>query len=157
VTWPHVHVVVVHLPVLGLPAGMLLALAGRLRRNRDLELAGLLMIVAAALLGLLAFASGERAEDALDETTGLPAAWVEPHEEAAEIARIALLILAAAAIGTLLVRRDSAALPWLVTATAVFGLVAALLVARAAQLGGRIRHPELRSPPAAAAVELDRD
>lgn len=62
--WPHVHVVVVHLPVLGLPAGMLLALAGRLRRNRDLECAGLVMIVAAALLGLLAFASGERAERA---------------------------------------------------------------------------------------------
>jgi uncharacterized membrane protein len=149
VTWPHVHVVVVHLPVLGLPVGMLLALAGRLRRNRDLECAGLLMIVAAALIGLLAFASGQRAERVLDATTGLPAAWVEPHEDAAEIARIALIILTAAAIGTLLVRRDSAALPWLVTATAVFGLVAALLVARAAQLGGRIRHLELRSAPAA--------
>jgi uncharacterized membrane protein len=156
VSWPHVHVVVVHLPVLGLPAGMLLALAGRLRRNRDLECAGLLMIVAAALIGLLAFASGQRAERALDATTGLPAEWVEPHEDAAEIARIALLILAAAAIGTLLVRRDSAALPWLVTATAVFGLVAALLVARAAQLGGRIRHPELRAAPAAA-VPVDPD
>lgn len=143
--WPHLHVIIVHFPILGIPVGFLLAVIGLWRRNRGLETAGLAMIVVASLVGLVAFASGQRAEEQLKAEFGLEETWVEPHEEAAEVARIALLVLAAAALGTLLVKRDSPTLPWLIGATALFALLSAVLVARSALLGGKIRHPELRT------------
>ena len=59
-------------------------------------------------------------------------------------------MLALASAGVLLVRQDSGAHPWLVGGLVVFGLVAALLVARAVAYGGEIRHPGIRGQTSAA-------
>lgn len=147
--WTTAHLLLIGMPALGLPVGLALTLAGQGLKRPVLLRAGLIVVLAACLLGLLTFLAGERAARDLEKLEpGVNAGLVHRHAEGAEAARLALGVLALASAGVLLVRRDSGALPWLVGGLVVFGLVAALLVARAARFGGEIRHPELRDQAA---------
>ena len=152
-TWIQLHLALVTVPLTGLALGFGLLVFGQLRRRPGLRRCGLGLLVVASLVGLLAFAAGRRAEEKARALPGTDMQRVEHHAGGAEAARIALVVLAAASIGVLLVRADSPAHPWLAGGIAVFALVAFLLVARAALLGGAIRHPELRGAPAGAPPE----
>jgi hypothetical protein len=142
--WLQLHLLLVTVPMTGLLLGLGLLVYGQVRRRPALRKLGLGVLIAASLAGLLAFAVGRRAEVEARKLPGVEPQRLDSHAGGAEAARIALAVLAAAAIGVLLVRDDSAAHPWLTGGIAVFALVAVLLVARAALLGGEIRHPGLR-------------
>jgi hypothetical protein len=144
VNWLQLHLLLVTVPMTGLALGLALLVYGQLRGRAAARRLGLAVLIGGSLVGLLAFAAGRRAEAQANALPGVEPARVERHAGGAEAARIALVVLAAASIGVLLVRRESAALPWLAGGIAVFALVAIVLVARAALLGSEIRHPETR-------------
>ena len=150
--WLQLHLVLVTVPVTALALGFGLLVWGQLRARAAVRRLGLAVLIGASLVGLLAFAAGRRAETQARALPGTEVVRVERHADGAEAARIALVVLAAASIGVLLVRSNSAALPWLAGGIAVFALVAIVLVARAALLGGEIRHSALHGaspePPA---------
>jgi hypothetical protein len=145
VNWITAHLLLIGLPALGLPTGLVLLVTGQVRRSDRLRRAGLVILVVASLAGLATFAAGRRAATQVEATVpGVDPELILRHAAGAEAARLALVVLAAASAGVLCVRRDSGALPWLIGGLAVFGLVAVLLVGRAALYGGEIRHPALR-------------
>lgn len=150
--WLQLHLVLVTVPLTGLALGLGLLVWGQLKRRAAVRRFGLALLIGASLVGLLAFAAGRRAEAQARALPGIEVVRVDRHADGAEAARIALVVLAAVSIGVLLVRSDSAALPWLAGGIAVFALVAIVLVARAALLGSEIRHSELHGastqPPA---------
>jgi len=151
VNWVTAHLLLIGLPAIGVPVGVLLVTAGQVRRTPSLRRAGLVVLLAASVLGLVTFAVGQRAARQVETAVpGVDPALILRHAEGAEAARLALIVLGLASAGVLAVRRDSGALPWLVGGLVVFGLVAVLLVVRAARFGGDIRHPELRAPAATA-------
>jgi hypothetical protein len=136
-----------HLPLFAaLFAGALLAV-GMLRKQVALTNAGLVIAVVAGLGAFAAAQTGERAEEIVSELAGVSETAIEPHEEAAEAAMFAamglgVLALAALALPTRMAKtRRAATITSLVMAAATFGLVA-----RTANLGGAIRHPEIGAP-----------
>jgi len=143
----HLHLMVNHLPLFAaLFAGALIAF-GMLKKHAPVTNAGLVLAVVAGLGAFAAARTGEGAEEIVSELAGVSEAVIESHEEAAEAAMIAaiglgLLALAALATPARMVRvRQAATVGSLVMSLATFGLVA-----RTANLGGAIRHPEIGAP-----------
>jgi uncharacterized membrane protein len=81
-------------------------------------------------------------------------AIIHEHEEAAEVANYAAIALALLALGVLVWRRRA---PEIGTAPTVAVLLGALVVfglmARTGNLGGQIRHTEIRAAAAASGAE----
>jgi uncharacterized membrane protein len=143
----HWHLVLNHLPVLGVPFGAALLGVGLLRGRAVLQRAGLTMLVLAGLAAGAAYLTGEPAEHALEVQTGVgsrPEALIEAHEDAALTATVATGVLAVmAGVGLWRLRRGGNGRGWMV-GTLTLALVAAVALAWVATLGGRISHPEIR-------------
>jgi uncharacterized membrane protein len=141
---PHIHLILNHFPVVGAAAAAgLLTLAALMRRD-VLARAGLWALVVSAAVAVPVYLSGEGAEDVVEEL-GVAEAVIEAHEEAALLALVALLVLGAVSASALWLYRRRRAVPRkLVVGLWVLSLGAGLLVARAANRGGEIRHTEIR-------------
>lgn len=143
----HWHLMLNHFPVIGTLTGFLILLASFLFRNKTLLNTGLIIFVVAALLTIPAYLTGEGAEEVLENVAGLNAEQaVELHEEAAEPAMIAMQVLGALSLISLI-------LAWMSKKNTVkilnplicfFGLIVFAMMARVANMGGEIRHSEIR-------------
>ncbi len=155
--WAHVHLVLNHLPVLAVPFGLALTLAGVIRTSEDLRRAGLLTFAAAAILTLPVYFTGEPAERVIEGIPSISGPAIEEHEDAAGAALAAVWILGGlAAAGLVSSLRRGATPRWAVLAAAAAAVLAGGLLARAANLGGRVHHPEIR-PEAATAGPGEED
>ena len=147
----HLHLLLNHVPMVGI-VGVALLFALALRRHSDeLTRVALGFTVALALVAGAVFLTGEPAEELIEHLPGFDDALVERHEDVALVATVAFGALGALAAGALLWARRHA----LPRRTAMLGLAGALavgaLVGWTANLGGMIRHSELRT--ASAVVE----
>ena len=142
--WAHIHLAFNHVPVILVPVSGLILMLATFRRSAELARMGGGMLALTAVLGVGVYFTGEPAEDVVENMSGVSKPAIETHEEAAEAAVIATAVAGLLALGFLIAerRRDSRATVLLV-ATLVATLVAAGLMARAANLGGAIRHPEI--------------
>jgi hypothetical protein len=157
---PHWHLAINHLPVVGVFL-VLLLLGYALVRGRD-ELYGVTLgaFVLLALATVPVFFTGRSADDALMELAGAEVddKLVHIHEAAANVAFAGVGVLGVVALAALWVGRK---LPRISRGAAavvfLLALVETALLGRAANLGGNIRHPEIRSasPAAPAAAEKD--
>lgn len=168
----HVHVVVVHLPIVGLLAALIPLAWAVVRRDRTSAALGLAIAAAFALATPIAAASGEGAEERLEHASGGQAldaaseAWLETHEERAEGVAVVLYVATAALLAGLVVLLRRGEDPAWTRAIAAGGLatsvVGVALLAWVANAGGMVRHVELRPAPdtadtAAAAVTRGQD
>ena len=152
--WAHVHLMLNHLPVLGTIFGLLLLAWGVVRRNEMLQRAALATFVIVALAAIPVFLTGEPSEDVVENLAGTAEQAIEAHEEAATVALIAVSALGAMALAALVLFRKRAVPRPLAGAALVFALATAGWMAQTANLGGRIRHAELR---AAGGTQLQHD
>ncbi len=158
--WAHIHLLSNHIPVLGTAFGLALFGYAALRRDEGLKRIGLGVFVIVALLALPVFFTGEPAEGVVENAPGISESLVEAHEAAALVALIGVELLGAVALAGLFVtrggRRPLSAL--FSRATVLVSLIAAGLMARTANLGGKIHHTEIRAgaiPAAEAETEHD--
>jgi hypothetical protein len=155
----HIHLAFSHVPVIVVPVGIALLLFGALRRNRDAMTAGMALFVLSALTAGGVFLTGEEAEDAVEKLPGVSHAVIERHEEFASATLAATIALGAVALvsAALLHRSRKVALA-AVGSTAVVSLVTAAMLLQTANLGGQVRHTEIRPDGAGGAlVEQDHD
>jgi hypothetical protein len=153
----HIHLALSHVPVILVPIGIGLLLFGALRRNRDTMLAAMVLFVLAALSAGGVFLTGEEAEEAIEKTPGFSHAVIERHEEFASATLAAVITLGAVALvsAALLHRSRKVALA-AIGSTALVSLVAAVMLLQTANLGGQVRHTEVRSD-APGAIQIDGD
>lgn len=149
----HVHLLLNHIPVIGIWLGIVLYLVA-LAKKPEWRSLSLGVFALMAVLTLPAYLSGEPAEELIRGFPGVSEATIEEHEEAALPALIATLVLGAVALVGLVrfhhAESWSRGYGWLVLALA---LVAGSLIGRTANLGAHIRHPEIRSTTPATAPE----
>lgn len=149
----HIHLMVNHLPLFASLFGGALLAAGVLMRQRALSRAGLVLALLAAAGGVAAAQSGERAEDVVEGWSGVSESAIEEHEEAAEAAQAAAVVLGVLALGALAVpRARERAERWLTVASLLAAVAVFGFTARAANLGGEIRHPEISDGAAASTL-----
>lgn len=143
--WAHVHLMLNHLPVLGTAFGFALLAWAVLRRNEALQRAALGTLVLTALAAIPAFLTGAPSEDVVEHLAGTAKQAIEAHEEAAVVALVAIEALGAMALAALVLFRKRGIPRPLAGAALVFALATAGWMAQTANLGGRIRHAELRA------------
>lgn len=147
----HLHLILNHLPVLGTLFGTLLLVAALALKKPDLRVAALVTLVLAGGSSWPAFATGHEAEEIVEHQANVSHAAIELHEEAAEWANRAALVMAVLALAALVsgARRPTTA-GALAVVTLVAGVLVTAMMARTAFLGGAVAHPELRAPGMAA-------
>jgi uncharacterized membrane protein YeaQ/YmgE (transglycosylase-associated protein family) len=142
----HLHLLLNHLPVIGTIVAILLLGYALLRRSAELVRVSLGMFVLLALTAAVVYLTGEPAEELFEGLPGVSEAILERHEEAALVATILLGSVGAVALGGLLVfRKRVTGIPRGFAALALLlALVPAAAMGYTANLGGQIRHTEIR-------------
>lgn len=144
----HFHLAVNHVPLVGTLIGFLMLAVGSWRRWTPVVRAALGVFVFSALLAIPAFFSGEKTAAIIEDADGVSERHIHAHEEAAEAAFAAVEVAGAASLGALTFFRQAPVFPaWSLAALLGLGLVAGSLLGRAANLGGQIRHTEIRDRP----------
>lgn len=150
----HVHLILNHLPVVGALFGLGLFACGGLRKSEDLKKAALVVFVAVAIFSIPVYLTGEPAEDGVKGLPGVSETILEKHEQAGGVTFVLLLVLGSVGLLSLFIFRAGKVIPAALNA----GILAMSLVvlgfsAWTANLGGQVRHTEIR--PGATAPQTD--
>lgn len=139
----HFHILIVHLPLVGILIGVLVLATGMALRSPTVKKTGLYVILIPATLAIPAYLSGEGAEEIAEHLDGVSHHLIHEHEEWAfrfMILACGMILLSLASLWSAENRKHM--LGKLYWAVLVAGLTASLFGAYAGYLGGEIRHPE---------------
>jgi uncharacterized membrane protein len=144
----HVHLLLNHFPTIGMLVGLGLYVVAILAKSDHLKSASLGIFFCIALLSIPTFATGTSARLALAKTPEVSTAMIDKHETAAfEALGFMELTGALAWLGLWQYRRLTHYPKGTLAAVLLAGVVTFGLMARAANIGGEIRHPEIRTGP----------
>ena len=150
----HLHLLLNHVPTVGAVVALGLLLLALIRRDEPLQRAGLEVLFVIAVLTLPVYISGVAAYQTLRTTQPeISDDAMRVHQDAAldgfTVMEFAGFI---AWVALWQSRRRGRAARGLVPAVTLLSIVALVLMARAANLGGEIRHPEIRTGVTAGAA-----
>jgi hypothetical protein len=141
----HLHLLLNHVPVVGtLFALLLFAAAILLPQTVSIRFA-LGVSAALAVVAAAVYFTGGAAEEAVEKLAGVTERAIEQHEEAAEVSTIAMSIFGALSLVALLIFRKGRVPRWVGAAGFAGTVVLSGLMGWTANLGGQIRHTEIRS------------
>jgi uncharacterized membrane protein len=150
----HVHLLLNHFPTVGMIIGLGLFLAALASKSSDLKRASLVIFLGLAVLAIPTYMSGNAAQDAICMAdvkgpcadVAVSKAAIEAHEGAAVVAFAVMQLGGAFAwLGLWQYRRTSRFPPVTMAVVLVLSLATLGLMTRAANIGGEIRHPEIRA------------
>jgi uncharacterized membrane protein len=145
----HLHLLLNHFPTIGMIVGLGVFVTAIAVKSDDLKRASLAIFFFIALLSIIVFATGTGAQLALAQGPEVSKTLIERHETAAFIALWFMELTGALGwLGLWQYRRLSRVPQGTVAAVLLAGLVTLGLMTRAANIGGEIRHPEIRTGPA---------
>jgi uncharacterized membrane protein len=143
----HLHLLLNHFPTIGFGVALGVFVVALVRKSEDLKRASLVLFFVVAVISIPAYLSGNAADFTIREQEGVSAGLVTSHQDAAMFALIFMELTGFVAWLALLRPRS-----WSVPATLVLSILTFLLMARAANIGGEIRHPEILADGSAGAV-----
>jgi uncharacterized membrane protein len=149
----HLHLLLNHLPTIGFAIGLGLFIVALFAKSEDLKRASLGIFFLMALFSIPAYLTGNAAYEAIMESPGVSERTVRAHEDAALMAFVVMELVGFLSwIGLWQYRRTPKLPGWTLPAILILSIVTFGLMARAATLGGEIRHPEI-NPEAQVAGE----
>jgi len=154
--WTHIHLMINHVPVIGLAVPIAFLLIDRVRNNRKLEWLSLQMFVVFAVIAIPVYLTGSPASHKMREVPGISLEVIHRHSNAADFAFWTMEGLGAISLWALYKFRSSATPPPRLTAGLLALALAALgLMIWTANLGGKSRHPEIGALCPAEKFDLD--
>ncbi|MBI3581242.1 MAG: hypothetical protein HY098_04075 [Nitrospinae bacterium] len=146
----HFHLMINHMPVVGTLFGVVLLAFGLKREGADLKLAAFWTFMFVTVVAAATYFTGDSAEEMLKHVPGVDGKALEkfiaPHEEAALVFLIAISVAGVlSAVAMVSHGKKNIVSPALLKILMAVSVVALLLAFRTAQLGGQIRHSEVRS------------
>ena len=137
----YLHLLSNHVPILGSLFGVLLLVVALVKPNFNTTLSAYLILLVSGIGGIVAYFTGEPAEESVEHVPGISHKLIHVHEEMAENALIFVFLLTAAAVVGLWAERAQ----WknakkIERFTLVVGIIAFILFAFTGYLGGHIRH-----------------
>lgn len=148
----HWHLILNHIPVVTLGLSLLMLAVALVTKHRTLQQVSVCLIVFGALMTVPVYLTGEPAEEHVEHLAGASEALIDQHEDAAEVALVAIGILGVAALGALVGFRRGATLPtWGMVALLFLTMSVGGIMAWTANLGGQIGHAEIRTTSTAEA------
>lgn len=142
----HLHLLLNHVPTVGAVAALGMLLLGFVRRNEHLTHAGLEALYVVALLTLPAYISGAGAYRELRNAPGVSDIAVRLHQDVALWGFIWIELAGFVAwLALWQTRRHGRAPRSVIAASTLLLIVSIVIMGRAGNLGGEIRHPEIRA------------
>ena len=162
----YLHIVLNHLPIMGVPFGLGLILLGVVTKNDSIKRAALLTFVILGVLTIPVYVTGKGGEDFVEHLAGVSEETIEAHERMASFALVSVGVLALFSLyaflkyqGLALFKRRvrdetgllggevsahtfSAVPGWAVLTALVLALVTSGVLGYTGKLGGKIRHTE---------------
>jgi uncharacterized membrane protein len=139
-----VHLLITHLPIFGLFIGVFAFLYGVIRKDKHVKIVSSIIVIMSAVGGIVAFQTGEFAEETVEHISGVMESAIHEHEESAELVipfYYTLILFSLLAFYYEMKERKLAKLfSFLVLISAA---VTFSLTAYTASLGGKIRHTEI--------------
>ncbi len=149
----HVHLMINHVPVIAVPGAILLLIYALVRKSEEVKMVSLGVFVLIASLTPAVYFTGLAAERVVKNLPGVTEAYVGRHEEMAERALVSIEVLGGLSlVGLILLWRSGSIPRWVVGIVLVLSLVSATISSLTANLGGQIRHTEIRNDPDARAA-----
>jgi hypothetical protein len=140
----HIHLLLNHFPTIGNIIGGGLFLLSLITKSDDLKRASLAVLLGISLIAIPTYMSGNGAQEAIKSLPGVSQSLIEAHEGAALMALGFMEFTGAFAwLGLWQFRRLARIPGWNLAVILVLTLVSLGLMARAANIGGEIRHAEI--------------
>ncbi|CAM2882918.1 hypothetical protein [Flavobacterium frigoris] len=140
----HLHLLITHLPIFGSLLGSLVLGYAIWKKSTTTTLAAYYLLIISAIGTVIAYLTGEGAEETVENISGVSENVIEQHADFATYALVGLIIVGALSlIGVFFQLTKSTFAKPLVTATLFMALISFILVARTGYLGGQIRHTEI--------------
>jgi uncharacterized membrane protein len=140
----HLHLIITHLPIYASILGTLILVYGLKANSAHTRKAAYMVLLIAAIGGIIAYSTGEAAEHTAEKISGISKDLIEEHEEFAEGTLVAIIILGVVSLGGLMVEWKSARFSKAVALIVlIISLVTAGMVSWTGYLGGKIRHTEI--------------
>jgi len=142
----HIHLLLNHFPTVGYIIGGGLFLLSLIAKSDDLKRAALVVLLGIALLAIPTYMSGNGAQVGIKSLPGVSKSLIEAHEGAALVAIAFMEFTGAFAwLGLWQFRRLDRIPGWNLAVILALTLVSLGLMIRASNLGGEIRHAEIRA------------
>lgn len=142
----HIHLLLNHFPTIGFIIGGGLFIVALIAKSDHLKLASLVVLLGIALISIPTYMSGNGAQDAIKSLPGVSKSLIEAHEAAAFVGMIFMLLTGALAWLALWQYRRLAHVPnWNLAAILLLTVVTFVIMTRASNIGGEIRHAEIRA------------
>ena len=146
---PHIHLMLNHLPVIGLALGLIVLIAGLLRKNSTVLVVALSIIALSGMSSYPTMYSGGASEHYLEEHENeynVDHELIHDHEEAAELAFWPTLATGVFSLVCLFgIFKGFSWTNKLALVILVLGIISVGLLYQTSNSGGKIRHPELNS------------
>lgn len=141
----HVHLIVNHFPITGLIFGFGILIAGLVLKNNSIKNTAFALFIVSALFAVFSMATGEGAEELVEDLPNIGHHIIHEHEEIAE--KLALLLYALGLLSIygfyLNIKNHSRA--QLVSVIILFiSAIGIVLALKTGTSGGEIRHIEIR-------------
>ena len=142
----HYHLLVNHLPIVGLLIGIMILVAGFLFKKPDLKLTALGVFIFSAITSAFAFYTGEGAEEVVENIGGISETLIHTHEEYAESFFIITIVLGVVSIiGFVAELMKSKYAKYVIILTLLLAIADGILAKYVGTSGGEIRHTEIRN------------
>ncbi len=144
--WAHVHLMINHIPVIGIPGVMLLLVYALARKSEEVKMVSFGLFVLIALMTFAVYFTGDAGAKTVKGLPGVTEAYIDRHEEMADWTLILTETLGIFSLAGLVFRKRLGRIPNAVAVLVlVLSLIAAIAAGVTANLGGQIRHTEIRT------------
>ena len=146
----HIHLMITHLPIIGAFIGLLILVFAYLKKDANIKTAAYLVFVVCAIGTCIAYATGEGAEELVENLPGVVEAAVETHEDAAMYSLVSMIALGVMSmIGIIQIRWNASKFNFIHSLILVLSLLSMATITYTGNLGGKIRHTEITNASAA--------
>ena len=140
----HAHLLVNHLPIVGIYLSILVLVAGLVLKNTTIKHVALCLIIVSGLGAFAAHLTGEGAEESSEIRSDFSHELIEKHEHASEPFVQIMAVLTIISIITLFFSlKKKSWSQYLIILITVTSFAAAYFAQQAGTSGGEIRHPEI--------------
>jgi uncharacterized membrane protein len=145
-SWGYLHMIINHFPIVGAIIGSMIIITGLVFKNDGVKFSGLGTIVFAALMSVIAYLTGDSAENAVQNLPEISKSLINRHEDIATISMYLMIpsgLLASLTLYSIWKKEKSVI--FLLIITLVFSVISSAVMVFTGHTGGQIRHSEFRS------------
>ncbi len=142
----HLHLILNHIPPISVIIALVLLIVGIIGAKKILVQTALWIFLAASIITVPVYITGDAAKEKVEHLAGTSESMIHEHEDMADKAFIASIVMGIVSILGLILGKANGKIPgWMTGLVLVIGLIVGLVMIYTANLGGKIRRPELRT------------